>query len=259
MIFRWLKRRRRRKILEEPFPEEWREILGRHVAHWRRFSAEERRRFEELVAVFVAEKSWEGCGGLELTDEIRITVAGQACLLLLNLDHDYYRYVRSILIYPSTVVVHDERRGGGVVGESTMPILGQAMMRGPVLLVWDAVRAASVDPAKGHNVVYHEFAHKLDMLDGSVDGIPPLFTLEQFDEWGRVLAEQYNDLRERTRRGRKTLLAPYAATNPAEFFAVSTELFFDRPRRLRERRPELYRVLAGFYRQDPANRSAGER
>ena len=255
MIFSWWRKRRRRKILSRPFPPAWREVIERRLLAWRRLDDEERTRLERLVAVFVAEKSWEGCGGLELTEEIRVVIAVQACLLILNLDHDYYQNVRSILVYPAAVVAN--RRGGydPETGEhDTIPILGEAMLRGPVMLVWDAVRRDCCHPSKGHNVVYHEFAHKLDMLDGSIDGVPPIFGAERYREWAEVITENYEDLVQRQARGQKTLLSDYASTDIAEFFAVATELFFNRPGKLRQTRRELYETLAAFYQQDPARR-----
>jgi MtfA peptidase len=258
MIFRWLRERRRRRIVNRPFPPRGREVIARHLAAWAWLDEEERERLEGLVAVFVAEKHWEGCGGLELTEEIEYVIAAHAGLLILNLHHEFYRNVKSILVYPSTVVTSHETRGdsdrGGTSTKRVIPILGEAMQGGPVMLVWDAVRENCIDARKGHNVVYHEFAHKLDMLDGTIDGAPPLVSSESLREWAEVVAENYEDLRERTDRGDRTLLSDYASTNLAEFFAVATEIFFTRPLALSKLRPELYEILAAFFRQDPASR-----
>ena len=257
-VFNWIQRRRRKKLLAEPFPATWEAIIRRNVAHDEWLGVEERERLRDLVRVFVAEKSWEGCGGLVLTDEIRVTVAAQACLLILNLPDELYRKVHSVLIYPSTVVIPARRPGAfeiptRPVGES-QPILGEAQLRGPVILVWDAVKRTGRHPESGHNVVYHEFAHKLDMLDGRADGTPPLAERSEIQRWSQVCSREYLALRERKARGQEGLLDAYGATNEADFFAVATEHFFDQPSALRSRHPELYEVLQAFYRQDPARR-----
>ena len=259
-MFRWLRERRRQKILAEPFPAEWGGYIARNVAHYRWLDDREQRQLCDLVQVFVAEKHWEGCGGLSLTDEIRVTIAAQACLLVLELPHDLYRKVQSILVYPSTVVVPPRNPNAFEIPtapiEGPLPILGEAQLRGPVILVWDAVKRAGRHPETGHNVVYHEFAHKLDMLDGRADGTPPLHGRAEYQRWSDVCSREYLALRDRAEQGKPGLLDAYGATREAEFFAVATELFFDRPVDLRTRHPDLYEVLQAFYRQDPAARVA---
>jgi len=257
-MFGWLADHRRKRAAA-PFPSEWTAILERNVAHWRMLSGDERAHLGRLVEAFVEEKSWEGCGGLVLTDEIEVTIAALACLLVLGLDHALYRNVQSILVYPSTVVAPGSRSGfaGGLAVERpAVPILGQAMARGPVLLVWDAVRHDAIHPEKGHNVVYHEFAHKLDMLDGWADGVPPLAGRERHAHWVEVCTREFRELERRAESGESTLLDAYGSTSLSEFFAVATELFFDRPLSMRAHHAELYAVLQDFYRQDPAEREA---
>jgi Mlc titration factor MtfA (ptsG expression regulator) len=260
IVFHWFKRRRRKKLLAVPFPQSWEAIVRRNVAHDKWLDVEERRYLRDLVHVFVAEKSWEGCGGLVMTDEIRVTVAAQACLLILKLPDDLYRNVHSILVYPSTVAVPAPRPEAFGVPirpiREIQPILGEAQLRGPVILVWDAVKRMGRHPESGHNVVYHEFAHKLDMLDGRVDGTPPLAERCEIERWRRVCSREYLALRDRKARGQKSLLDAYGATNEAEFFAVVTEHFFDQPVALHGRHSELYDVLRAFYQQDPAARVA---
>ncbi|MBC8327190.1 MAG: zinc-dependent peptidase, partial [Planctomycetes bacterium] len=156
------------------------------------------------------------------------------------------------LVYPSTVVIPDRQGRGGVRTEGPMPILGLAVSRGPVVLAWDAVRRGSQHPERTHNVVFHEFAHKLDMLDDSLDGTPPLADKEQYARWVEVCTREYQALQAAAEEGRSSFLDHYGSTNVAEFFAVATEAFFDEPTELRRRHSELYGVLAGFYRQDPA-------
>lgn len=257
-MFHWFRNRRRARLRRRPFPIRWSEILRASLPHYCALDAAEQADLHGNIQVFLEEKSWEGCGGLDLTDEIRVTIAGQACLLLLGLEHNYYRNVESILVYPSTVVIPE--RSVGVFErvdapvEAPLPILGQAIRRGPVILVWDAVRRSSRRPGQGHNVVYHEFAHKLDMLDGSADGTPLLGDREQLAAWVEVCSREFLQLRRRAEQGQASFLDAYGATNEAEFFAVATEEFFDRPLELREHAPALYRVLRDYFRQDPAER-----
>ena len=258
-MFHRLRDPRRAKARKRPFPAEWVAFLRANVAHYCVLDDAERAELHAMMQVFLEEKQWEGCGGLDLTDEIRVTIAAQACLLQLGLPHDYYRNVQSILVYPSTVVPPEyhpdvfERVDGPVA--APVPILGQAFAQGPVVLVWDAVLHGARHPEQGHNVVYHEFAHKLDMLDGAADGTPLLADRNQLAEWVAVCSFEFLRLRRLAEEGHKTFLDAYGATNEAEFFAVATEEFFDRPIALRKQVPDLYRVLSAYYRQDPAGRA----
>jgi Mlc titration factor MtfA (ptsG expression regulator) len=257
-VFPWFSDRRRKKLAEAPFPPAWEEIVRRNVIHYCMLDAAERTRLQGLIQVFSAEKHWEGCGGLELTDEIRVTIAAQACLLLLGLPHDFYRNVLSILVYPSTVIPPQRKLGHFETAlaplEIAHPIIGQAFRQGPVILIWDAVLSGSRHPEQGHNVVYHEFAHKLDMLDGAADGTPPLRDSDEYRDWVSICSREYLRLKHDAEKGRKSFLSAYAATSEAEFFAVATEQFFDQPFRMKEHAPDLYRVLNEYYRQDPAER-----
>lgn len=261
MVFQWLREKRRRRWLEEPFPPEWERIIETNVAHDADLDADERARLRAFIQIFVGEKRFEGCGGLEMTDEIRVTIAAQAGLLVLGIPHEYYSNVQSVLVYPTTVVT--PKRAPGVFELPTgpvasgVPILGEAKLRGPVILVWDAVRRNARHPEQGHDVVYHEFAHKLDMLDGAVDGTPPLGNREEVRHWAEVCEREFNDLRARVARGKQTFLDQYGATNEAEFFAVATEFFFDKPTAMERHEPELYALLRSFYGQDTAARVRG--
>ena len=247
----------RRERYEAGFLPEWRDLLAAKVGHWNLLSAEEQARMESLTLSLLAEKSWEAANGFELTDEMMVVIAAQAALLILGLPDDSYRDVGSILVHPTTVLLTGPRsQVSGLVSDDPMQILGQASFQGPVILVWDTARAEARHPGRGHNVVFHEFAHKLDMLDGTVDGTPPLTDQVQFDRWVRVCTEVYD--RVVVGEGGRTLRA-YAGVNPGEFFAVATEVFFDAPVPLRNEHPELYDVLADFYRQDPASRVPADR
>ena len=257
-VLHWLSDHRRKKLTELYFPSAWEDIIRRNVAHYCMLDAAEQDRLRALIQVFIAEKYWEGCGGLELTDEIRVTISAQACLLLLDLPHDYYRNVHTILVYPSTVVPPQRKLGHFETAiaplEIAHPILGQAFQQGPLILIWDAALQGGRHPELGHNVIYHEFAHKLDMLDGAADGTPPLRDRDEYRDWVAVCSREYLRLKSEVKAGKKSFLSAYGATNEAEFFSVATEEFFDRPLRLKEHSPDLYRVLKEYYRQDPAVR-----
>ncbi len=257
-MLHWLRDRRRAEARKRPVPPEWETFLRTNVAHYCMLDDAERAELCAMIQVFLEEKHWEGCGGLDLTDEIRVTIAAQACLLQLKLPHDYYPDVTSILVYPSTVVPPERRPGvfervEGPV-EPSVPILGQALVWGTVILVWDALVHGARHPGQGHNLVYHEFAHKLDMLDGAADGTPPISDRARLAEWVAVCSREFLRLRRLSGKGHKTFLDAYGAKNEAEFFAVATEEFFDRPIELQKNAPDLYRVLCAYYRQDPAKR-----
>ena len=219
----------------------------------------ERTHLRTLVQVFIAEKDWEGCGGLELTDEIRVTISALACLLLMGLPHNYYQNVETIIVYPSTVVPPQRKLGFFETAlepvEVSHPIIGQAFQQGPVIIIWDAALHGGRHPELGHNVVYHEFAHKLDMLDGAADGTPPLRDRAEYRDWVQTCSREYLRLKHDAEHGRKSFLNAYGATNEAEFFAVATEQFFDQPFLMIKNAPDLYRVLKEYYCQDPALRT----
>lgn len=256
-MFNWLRDHRRAELCERQFPAEWENFLRTNVAHYCMLIDSERAELRALMQVFIEEKQWEGCGGLELNDEIIVTIAAQACILLLGLPHNYYRNVESILVYPSAVVTPEYTPGvfeqiNRPLDGST-PIIGQAFTSGPVILVWDSVLHDARHPQYGHNVVYHEFAHKLDMLDGSPDGTPPLDD-ELLAQWIAICTREFERLRSLAEKGHKTFLDSYGTKNEAEFFAVATEEFFARPLELKEHAADLYNLLSSYYRQEPAER-----
>lgn len=253
-ILRRRGRRGRARLRGRRFPRAWSDVLKRNVPQYRYLSDEERGRLQGHIQVFLAEKRFEGCGGLEMTDEIRLTIAGQACLLLLNLEEaDYYSRLRSVLVYPGTVrPAYADSLASGVLAPDEAPVLGQSWGHGTVILAWDSVRG-SASAADGRNLVLHEFAHQLDQEDGEADGTPYLERTSPLHRWERIMREHYADLREAAEDGQSTLLDPYGATSPAEFFAVSTETFFERPADLQRDHPALYEQLARYYRQDPAS------
>lgn len=210
---------------------------------------------ERLVADFVATTRWEAARGFRLTEEIEVLIAAQASLLLLGLDLDGYPDVTSVIVHPSTVRLHGAHpTGGGVFSSAPRVLAGQAHYQGPVVLSWADTRRGAEYPTAGHNVVYHEFAHRLDMLDGITDGTPPLDDEVARQRWVEVCTAAYDTVRAEG----SPVLRPYAGTNPAEFFAVATEVFFNRAQSLRTHEPALYRELRAFYGQDPAARWPSE-
>ena len=253
MVFGLFNERRRERLRAEPFPIKWRAILERNLAFFRRLSDDDRAELLGHTQVFLAEKHFEGCGGLELTDEIRVTIAAQACLLLLHRKTDYYPELTSILVYPTGYTADEVRHiGGGVWEDGPEDRLGHtASHLGALVLAWDAASRGAADPSDGENVVLHEFAHQLDFENRNADGTPALETHAEYLAWARVMSAEFNELRRAEAVGAPTLLDGYGATNPTEFFAVATEAFFERPRALRARHPELYTELQKFYRQDP--------
>lgn len=252
-MFGFLKKRRRERIRAQPFPPEWLAIIKRNVPMYARLSRPDRDELLRRVLVFLGEKNFEGAGGLQMTEEIRVTIAAQACILLLRLDDDdYYPRLRSIVVYPTAYKVPRDARHGGIVHEDEAVHLGESWGDGAVVLSWNSARHGAADPRDGKNVVLHEFAHQLDQEDGAADGTPELETWALYAPWARVLSEHYLALRKAARAGRKTLLDHYGATDEAEFFAVASECFFERPVQLRTRHPELYDELARYYGQDPA-------
>ena len=210
------------------------------------------------VQVFLAEKRFEGCGGLAINDEIRVTIAAQACLLLLHRRTDYFPGLQTILVYPTTYMVEERRQvNEHVWEEETMTRLGETGRKmGSLVLAWGAVKHGAADPADGKNVVLHEFAHQLDFENQAADGVPELVTREQQRAWSEVMRSEFASLRAADETGIPTLLNTYGATNPAEFFAVSVEAFFEQPRALRARHPNLYVELQKYFHQDPTEYSA---
>lgn len=228
-------------------------MVARNVAHWRRLSPEQQRELERRVLVFVVEKHWEGCNGLEVTDEMRVTIAAQACLLVLAFEQEYYDHVLSILIYPTAFVAPDVQiTRAGVVIQGDEVRSGEAWYRGPVIVSWEDALAGGRQEDPGRNLVLHEFAHQLDMLGGrELNGTPPLPSRDLAARWAEVMERQFRQLRHDCRSRSRPLLDCYGATNRAEFFAVATETFFERPVALAARHPELFDLLREYYRQDP--------
>jgi Mlc titration factor MtfA (ptsG expression regulator) len=235
------------------FPAAWHEIIKRNFPLLDKLTLDDRRELLEHIKVFLAEKHFEGCAGLEITDEMRITIAAQACVLLLHRKADYYPTLQSILVYPSAYFAeHRERDGIGVVTETIESRLGEAWPHGSVVLSWDNVRNDAADVRDGHNVVFHEFAHQLDFEDGrQANGSVVLPHRSMHTAWARILGSEFRRLRHDAERGLPTVLDQYGTKDPAEFFAVATEAFFTKPTALKDKHPALYEELKLYYQQDP--------
>lgn len=253
-MFAFLRRRRRRKLSAHPPPVEWRRIAEANIPSFTRGSSAEQTELLNHARILLDEKHWEGSGGLELTEEIRVTIAVQAARLLLGNPSDYFPSVRTVLVYPTTIEQSGPRHeGGGVWSEHERPAAGLATGRlGVIVLAWDAVRHGARAPDDGYDVVLHEFAHALDFEDGNFNGAPALDSSQEYRAWARALQPAFDEHQRAIDNGAATLLDAYGATDPAEFFAVLTETFFERPRELKTKHPELYNQLRQFYRQDPA-------
>lgn len=247
---RW-RRHRRGQISRRPLPAEWRDILERNVPLYRGLPDELRQELHGHIQLFLHDKTFEGFHGLEVTDEMRLTIAGNACILLLNRAHDQYAGFSSIYIYPSTFVARQESYDGLLRSVGKQARLGESWHRGPVVLSWDSALAGSRDVTDGHNVILHEFAHKLDGAGGAVDGAPILHQHSHYLSWARVMTREFEQLQRQASAGTRTLLDHYGASAPQEFFAVLVETFYEQPRQLAREHPELFVEMQKCFRVDP--------
>ena len=255
MIFHWWKARRRARLLKTPYPPHWNDILAESIPQIAMLTAVQQKKLRRQIQIFVAEKNWEGCNGLELTEEMRVTIAAMACLLVVGLaEEEYFDHVASILVYPDSYVAKNvQMLGSGTLVEGPQARIGEAWYRGPVLVSWSDIQQTTRNETFGRNVVLHEFAHQLDMLNGRVaDGEPLLPSRDRIRSWNAVMQSAFDQLVTACHQGDRTLIDCYGATSRAEFFAVVTELFFEGPTPLRHWHPEVYVELVRFYGLDPA-------
>lgn len=251
------KRRRRERARVAPFPAAWEEIIEEEVPYWRLLDDGERQELRGHVQILLDEKEFEGAGGLEMTDRIRVSIAAQAGILLLGGDHDYFPRLRSIVVHPAPFRSQVTR-----VGITGQPELswewrsGESWGLGTVVLAWSSVLEGARNPVDARNVVFHEFAHQLDAMEPHSRGAPLLRERSMYRLWAEHMGDAWRQLLDDLEHHRRTILDDYAATDAAEFFAVVTETFFERPNALRTRYPEVYQLLAGFYAQDPAARTS---
>ncbi len=244
--------RRRRRALAAPFPDAWDALLRRRLEPYAGLADPERRQLQDLVRLFLASKRFHGCGGLEVSEEMKVCIAAQACLLLLNRHTEGFPQLQHILVYPGAFLREGEEwHDDGTVSVGSSALLGESWDAGKVILSWEDVDRDLAHFDDGFNVVLHEFAHQLDSESGSENGTP-LLSRADSDTWVRVMTREYESLVAAAERGEETLLDPYGATAPAEFFAVVTETFFELPDQLRVQHPELFSLLTAYYRVDPA-------
>ncbi len=253
-MFGFFKKWQRANIRRKIFPSEWREVLKANFEIYKQLSFADQQEIQTHILIFLAEKKFEGCGGLEINDEIRVTIAAQACLLLLHRKSKYYPSLKTILVYPSSYLAKNPYDSNDQSHR-----LGESWQYGPVVLAWDSSKRGGKNAFDGSNVVIHEFAHQLDQMDGVADGAPTLGKGEKLEKrklkyrsWALVFTKEFECFQKKAAKGKKTVIDHYGATNPAEFFATATEAFFEKPRQLKKKRPELYKELRSYYKQDPA-------
>ncbi|NVD70880.1 zinc-dependent peptidase [Duganella sp. BJB1802] len=243
---------RLRRVLAQPLPAEAVAVLQRNIPVYLRMDAGLRQQLQRLVVQFLHQKKFIGCEGLEVTDEMAVTIAGQACLLLLNRPTKVYPALHTILVYPGAFVARRAEVGpGGVVTPGHQSMLGESWDDGRVILSWDDVRRGAVDWTDGHNIVLHEFAHQLDSESGRANGAPYLGNPASYREWSEVLERDFQHLRHSAMYRQHSVMDHYGATNPAEFFAVATETFFEKPYQMAEHHAELFAEFLKYYRVDP--------
>ncbi|WP_339805987.1 M90 family metallopeptidase [uncultured Marinobacter sp.] len=250
---------KRRRVLARPLPDTWRELMKTQIPLYRRLPSALQQQLENHVRLFLAEKDFYGCDGFEVDDRVRVTIAGHACLLVVARNFSDFDHVTSVLVYPSAFHVREEYNDGPVVSVQHEIRAGEASDFGRVVLSWTDCEKSLAHPEQDFNVILHEFAHQLDFLDGSADGAPPL-SGEEARQWQHTMSEAYAQLQASLgmtanfhagSKAAKPWLDPYGATEPAEFFAVLTEAFFQQPEHLRQVQPKVYKALSGFYRLDP--------
>lgn len=247
-----LRRRRRRRLRVLASPAGLEAVVTRTVPLYTAMPDDLRQQLLGHINVFLAEKTFIGCGGQEINDEVRYTVAGTACILLLNREPEYFPGFTSILVYPDTFESMDVQYDGPVEVHERTARAGESWHRGPIVLSWGDVIRGVADPVDGFNVVLHEFAHKLDEQHSGTDGLPELHASAHYNEWAEVLSREYEALQKRVARGTNRVLDDYGLESPAEFFAVATESFFESSKAMRKRLPDLYEQLRRYYRVDPA-------
>lgn len=245
--------KRRALRMSESVPDQWKALIEKNIPIYKRLPDELKTQLHGLVNVFLDEKAFVGCGELEITDEIKVTIAAQACMLLLNRKSTFYPKLKTIYVYPHTYVAKGLMNDGGLIVEGKSVRLGESWQNGPVVLTWDSVTGGARNIQDGRNVVFHEFAHQLDQEDGDADGAPILDHRSDYRGWAQVLGAEYERLCSKTKGRRRSVLNKYGATNPAEFFAVATEAFFEKPRQMHKRSPDLYEELKHYYKLDPLN------
>lgn len=243
---------RLKRAINAPFPQQWVEILENNIQVYKNLPMPLRLQLSKLIKQFLHQKHFTGAGGLEITDEVRVTIAAEACMLILNRNSHVYPSLRYIIVYPTAFIArHESLDDAGVIQIQSRDLLGESWQNGKVILSWDSVLHGASNFVDGRNVVLHEFAHQLDSESGSTNGAPLLAGASSYRSWAAALSEEFNELQDDVRQGRPSLMDQYGATNPAEFFAVATETFFEKPTQMAKHHQELFEVLKTYYRIDP--------
>ncbi|MBN2329240.1 MAG: zinc-dependent peptidase [Candidatus Omnitrophica bacterium] len=246
------KNRRRERLRAKPLPGEWGRIIQNYVPLYRCLPAPLQQELHGHIQVFLDEKYFEGCNGLEIDDVIRVCIAAQACILLLNRKTDYFPTLNAILVYPATYIAREKVAADGLIPLDDASIrLGESWKQGMVVLAWDHVKRGARNVRDGQNLVFHEFAHQLDEEDGAANGAPLLGSRSQYAAWRRVFKREYKKLRNTWAQDRRRVLDEYGATSPAEFFAVATEAFYEKPHQLKIKHPELFNEMRAYFKVDP--------
>ena len=249
IVIKLRRTKRRALLLDMPKEQTWDKILAENVALYKYLPDDKKHALWGHMHIFMEEKHFEGCKGLEMTETIKVTIAAQACMLLLGQTNPtYYPKLNSILVYPHAYVAQDFN--GTVAGDSCR--LGESWQGGNVVLAWDHTRQKVIDLKDGHNLVLHEFAHQLDQEDGASDGAPILSDSTKYTPWAQIMVHELDHLKQLVKKHKRDVMDKYGATNPAEFFAVATETFFEKGKSLKKKHPELYTILRDYYKLDPA-------
>jgi MtfA peptidase len=236
---------RRQSIAKMRLTEKQRAKLGRDFPLFLTLPHDLQQELEGLIHVFISEKAFEACGGLdEVTPHMQRVIAAQACLLILRKPHDLYSKLRTIRLYPEAYVATGEFGGESVR-------LGESWTTGSIVLSWASVLSDGRNPEDGHNVTIHEFSHQIDQHDGAADGVPALQTRSCYKEWADIMKPEFDSLIKRSEENKRTVLDSYGAENPAEFFAVATETFYEKPAKLQEKHPKLFDLLTKYYGVNP--------
>jgi Mlc titration factor MtfA (ptsG expression regulator) len=243
---------RLKRVLARPIDAAWLATLERNIPVYTRMSGELQLQLQKRVQQFLHQKTFVGCAGLEVDDEMRVTIAGLACLLLLNRSTGVYPQLHTVLVYPSAFLVPRKQVDeAGVVTEARQDLLGESWGDGRVILSWDHVRRGAQDWTDGQNVVLHEFAHQLDSESGSNNGAPYLGSRQSYRNWSEVLSRDFANLRFDAMYRQHSVMDHYGATSPAEFFAVATETFFEKPHQMADYHGALFEEFRKYYRVDP--------
>lgn len=242
----------RDRVMAQPFPKNWLSIIEVNLSIYENLTSQQQKKLQGYVQIFLKEKQFIGCLGLQITEEIKVTIAAIACLLLFSDRSTYFPNLRSILVYPNAYIVKETVISNRYIVEERLTArLGESWIKDQLILSWEQVSQDLHNWQDGHNVVLHEFAHQLDQEDGRAEGVPILPRALDYAVWSEVMTAEYIQLCDRLEHGKKTIIDSYGATNPAEFFAVATETFFEKPNQLKQKHPALYELLHRYYRLAP--------